>query len=172
MAQGTMTGTKARTPAGAMPGRPIRRHDHDHCVEQALVSAEGLCADSGTRLTELRRRVLREVWRGHDAVKAYEILGRLGDARHTAKPPTVYRALQFLLAQGLVHRLESLNAFVGCAAPRRDHEGQFLICRRCGQVQEIHVAQIAAAVGRTARRAGFRVERRMVEVLGTCQRCQ
>ncbi|HKI98097.1 MAG TPA: Fur family transcriptional regulator [bacterium] len=149
-----------------------RRHDHHHCVQQALVSAEGLCADNGRRLTALRRRVLREVWRGHDAVKAYDILERLGDAERAAKPPTVYRALQFLQEQGLVHRLESLNAFVGCAEPHRSHQGQFLICRQCGAVHEIHVPQIATAVNRLAQQEGFKVERQMVEVLGTCQRCR
>jgi len=147
-------------------------HDHTHCVEQALVSADALCAEGGARLTELRRRVLREVWRGHDAVKAYDILERLGERRRSAKPPTVYRALQFLQEQGLVHRLESLNAFVGCAAPRRHHQGQFLICHDCGEVREIHAAAVASAVRRAARQAGFEPEHQMVEVLGTCKRCR
>jgi len=151
---------------------PASEHDHHRCVEDALAGAEGLCADSGTRLTELRRRVLQEVWRGHDAVKAYDILERLGEAHRTAKPPTVYRALQFLQAQGLVHRLESLNAFVGCAEPGRTHQGQFLICHGCGQVREIHAETVSEAVVRSAEEAGFRVERQMVEVLGTCERCQ
>lgn len=150
----------------------MEKHDHSDCVEQALSGADRLCADSGTRLTELRRRVLREVWRGHDAVKAYDILERLGDAERSAKPPTVYRALQFLQEQGLVHRLESLNAFVGCARPRRSHQGQFLICGHCGLVREIHAPAIDAAVRRSAQRAGFSVQRQMVEVLGTCEQCR
>jgi Fur family transcriptional regulator, zinc uptake regulator len=148
------------------------KHDHGACVDQALAGADRLCAEGGARLTELRRRVLREVWRGHDAVKAYDILDRLGEAQRTAKPPTVYRALQFLLEQGLVHRLESLNAFVGCAQPRRAHQGQFLICQDCGLVREIHAPAVSAAVSRSARRAGFAVQRQMVEVLGKCERCQ
>ncbi len=147
-------------------------HDHQRCVEDALAGAEGLCADSGTRFTELRRRVLQEVWRGHDAVKAYDILERLGEPHRTAKPPSVYRALQFLQEQGLVHRLESLNAFVGCAEPGRTHQGQFLICHGCGQVREIHADAVSEAVVRSAREAGFQVQRQMVEVLGTCERCQ
>jgi Fur family transcriptional regulator, zinc uptake regulator len=163
-----MAMTAQEGPAGGARGR----HDHDHCVERALHSADRVCAQEGTRLTELRRRVLREVWRGHDAVKAYEILERLGEAERRAKPPTVYRALQFLQAQGLVHRLESLNAFVGCDAPRRAHEGQFLICHGCGVVREMHAPQIAAAVKRSAGRAGFAVERQMLEVFGTCDKCR
>ena len=147
-------------------------HDHGSCIARALDSAHERCAADGTRLTALRRRVLREVWRSHDAVKAYEILERLGDAQRPAKPPTVYRALQFLQAQGLVHRLESLNAFVGCPHPAGTHEGQFLICRACGEVREVHEPAIGSAVGRAAARAGFAVERQMVEVLGTCPRCR
>lgn len=147
-------------------------HDHGSCVEEALDRAAALCAEGGVRLTELRRKVLREVWRGHDAVKAYDILERLGDAERTAKPPTVYRALQFLRERGLVHRLESLNAFVGCAQPRRRHQGQFLICLDCHDVREVHAPEIAAAVSRAAGRAGFAAERQMVEVTGRCARCQ
>jgi len=146
-------------------------HDHHTCVERALDRAARVCALNGSRLTAVRRRVLREVWRSHDAVKAYDILARLGDARRKAKPPTVYRALQFLLAEGLVHRLESLNAFIGCPAPTRRHEGQFLICAGCGLVQEIHAPGVAAAVQDAAQRAGFAVARQMVEVLGRCPRC-
>jgi Fur family zinc uptake transcriptional regulator len=147
-------------------------HDHQDCIAQALDRADALCAGSGRRLTELRRRVLREVWRSHDAVKAYEILARLRPRHRAAKPPTVYRALQFLLEEGLVHRLESLNAFVGCAAPRRSHQGQFFICRACGRVREIHAGRIGRAVSAVAAGERFTVERQMVEVLGVCDRCR
>ena len=164
--------TTLTTTESAPGATPASEHDHHRCVQDALAGAEGLCAGSGTRFTELRRRVLQEVWRGHDAVKAYDILERLGAAHRTAKPPTVYRALQFLQEQGLVHRLESLNAFVGCAEPGRTHPGQFLICLACGQVREIHGDTVTAAVVRSAEQAGFRVQRQMVEVLGTCERCQ
>ncbi|MCH9045297.1 MAG: transcriptional repressor [SAR324 cluster bacterium] len=147
-------------------------HNHRRCIAAALHSADRLCAGSGTRMTALRRKVLAYVWRGHDAVKAYDILARLGGDAHLAKPPTVYRTLQFLRAQGLVHRLESLNAFVGCPQPGKPHEGQFLICSRCGLVREIHEPAIADAVAEGATAAGFRVERQMVEVQGLCAKCR
>ena len=150
----------------------VEEHDHENCITQALDSADQLCSDSGSRLTELRRRVLQEVWRSHDAVKAYDILDRLSDQERTAKPPTVYRALQFLQEQGLVHRLESLNAFVGCSEPQGDHSGQFLICDRCGWVREIHAGAVDRAIRDAAERAGFAAQRQMVEVLGTCNRCR
>jgi Fur family zinc uptake transcriptional regulator len=147
-------------------------HNHERCISQALLRAEGLCADSGARLTALRRAVLVHIWRGHAPVKAYEILDRLGGTPGTAKPPTVYRALRFLRERGLVHRLESLNAFVGCARPDARHEGQFLICTACGVVREIGAARIAAAVARGARAAGFTVARQTIEVFGRCARCR
>src|SRR5918995_5952602 len=109
-------------------------HDHARCIDAALDRAAALCARRGARLTELRRRVLELVWQGHAAVKAYDVLDRLGRKAGSAKPPTVYRALDFLIAHGLVHRLESLNAYVGCPMPDASHEGQFLICGACGGV--------------------------------------
>jgi Fur family zinc uptake transcriptional regulator len=147
-------------------------HNHERCIAQALLRAEGLCSDSGARLTSLRRAVLMQIWQGHAPVKAYDILDRLGDMPGTARPPTVYRALQFLRERGLVHRLESLNAFVGCARPEQRHEGQFLICTGCGVVREIGVPRITAAVTRAAREAGFTVERQTIEVSGRCARCR
>ncbi len=147
-------------------------HDHSDCIDQALRLADRVCSDGGARLTSLRRKVLSIVWRSHDAVKAYEILDSLSDKTRSAKPPTVYRTLRFLLEQGLVHRLESLNAFVGCSAPDNPHDCQFLICRPCGLVREIRAPRISGAVASKARETGFRVERIMIEVFGVCETCR
>lgn len=101
-------------------------HDHMSCIAEALQRAVALCESRGTQLTELRRRVLELVWSSHEPIGAYRILEQLdrplpgqmrGKARRAA-PPTVYRALDFLIEQGLVHRIESLNAFVGCDQPQ------------------------------------------------------
>ena len=119
-------------------------HDHAQCIDAALDKAADLCSRRGARLTKLRRRVLELVWQGHAAVKAYDLLGALDRGAGAAKPPTVYRALDFLIAHGLVHRLESLNAFVGCPAPeaprtwsvwthrwRPESTGTYTISLRC-----------------------------------------
>ena len=148
------------------------RHNHKSCIAQALDSADKVCMVEGARLTELRREVLEIVWRGHDAVKAYDILDRLSGEHRSAKPPTVYRTLQFLLERGLVHRLESLNAFVGCPAPAGRHESQFLICERCGWVREFHAAKLQQAIARQAKAVGFQVHKKTVEVFGLCAHCQ
>ena len=90
-------------------------HDHDACVDDAMARAEAICGAQGARLTPMRRRVLELVWNGHRPRGAYDILEDLASDGKKPAPLTVYRALDFLVEQGLVHRLESLNAFVGCA---------------------------------------------------------
>jgi Fur family zinc uptake transcriptional regulator len=147
-------------------------HDHDRCVDDALQRAAVLCTRRGARLTRLRRRVLELIWQGHAAVKAYDILDELGSAEGSAKPPTVYRALDFLIAHGLVHRLESLNAYVGCPVPDAAHEGQFLICDACGTVSEFEAPAIQAAIDQQATAQHFVVARQTVEVRGLCQPCR
>ena len=147
-------------------------HDHERCIDDALGTAATLCARRGARLTDLRRRVLELVWQGHEAVKAYDVLERLGRAPGSAKPPTVYRALDFLMAHGLVHRLESLNAYVGCPQPEHSHKGRFLICDACGRVAEFDSAALRTAIAREAHELGFAVRDETVEVHGLCQRCQ
>jgi Fur family zinc uptake transcriptional regulator len=157
-----------------MAYRAGRGADHDHaaCIDAALDRAAELCARRGARLTRLRRRVLELVWQSHAAVKAYDLLAKLDRKAGAAKPPTVYRALDFLMAHGLVHRLESLNAYVGCPQPEAPHEGQFLICHACGQVSEFEASAIQNAIAMQAADLGFAVEQRTVEVRGVCRGCR
>ena len=147
-------------------------HDHAGCVAGALERAERVCKEHGARLTKLRRRVLELVWTSHAPMGAYEILRRLSRERDGAAPPTVYRALDFLLEQGLIHRIESLNAFVGCPEPGPPHSGQFLICDGCGEAAEMADPRIHSAIARGANGRGFLVKRTTVELLGLCQACQ
>ena len=146
-------------------------HDHQVCVDRALERAAELCARSGARLTDLRRRVLELIWTSHAPVGAYDILERLSEDQGRTAPPTVYRALEFLLAEGLIHRVESLNAFVGCADPGDAHAGQFLICTGCGNAAELHDARIDKAIAASTAKLGFRPTRKTVEVLGLCPTC-
>ena len=147
-------------------------HDHAVCVDDALARAERLCEERGARLTPVRRRVLELVWRGHRPRGAYDILEDLANEGRRAAPLTVYRALDFLVAHGLVHRLESLNAFIGCTDPGVRHATQFLVCRACGTALEVSDPGVARAVEAAAGAAGFRVEQPMVEIRGLCPRCR
>ncbi|MGE6995177.1 zinc uptake transcriptional repressor Zur [Pseudomonas sp. NPDC047961] len=158
-----------------MPKSPLActPHDHDHCVSSALAEADHLCERSGVRLTALRKRVLELVWQSHKPLGAYDILAELTaqDGRRAA-PPTVYRALDFLLENGLVHRIASLNAFMGCNHPEHPHQGQFLICRNCHTAIELEQATISEAILEAARGVGFEAESQTVEVVGLCNQCR
>lgn len=135
-----------------------------------LARAERLCAGRGVRLTPQRRRVLEVICTADRPLGAYEILDLIRDGAPAA-PPTVYRALDFLLAQGLVHRLATLHAYVGCSHPEHPHASQFLICADCGGVQELCDEGVTCSLRGAAAESGFRPREPVVEVLGTCAHC-
>src|SRR5690349_18352817 len=151
---------------------PRSGHDHARCVSTALREAMRLCERQGQRFTPIRRRVLELVWSSHQPIGAYAILEKLKREGRSAAPPTAYRALDFLLALGLIHRIESLNAFIGCPEPGAEHPVQFLICRRCGTTAELDDRKVEAALAKSAAASGFAVERRVIELSGLCRRCQ
>lgn len=146
-------------------------HDHTKCVTDALAAARELCARRGERFTELRGRVLELVWDSHRPIGAYAVLERLKADGRSAAPPTVYRALEFLMAAGLVHRIESLNAYVGCVHPGERHASQFLICKSCGTALELDEPAVGTALAQAADKRGFKIERRVVELSGSCAAC-
>jgi Fur family zinc uptake transcriptional regulator len=146
-----------------------------------LERAEALCQTRGVQLTPLRRDVLRLVLEAEAPIGAYALLDQLKASRAKAAPPTVYRALDFLLEQGLIHRLERLNAFMGCNEAlegdgahhdhAHDHPHQFLICRGCGATREISDHGVAEAISAAAAKAGFSAARATVEIEGFCGKC-
>lgn len=149
----------------------VHKHDHDACIENAVADAERICADRGTRFTDLRRRILTMIWQGHKAVKAYDLLDQLATEGGSAKPPTVYRALDFLMEEGLVHKIESLNAYIGCPHPGDNHISQFLICDNCENVEEVTSDNLSDAVSSSAKNAGFKINRQTLELHGLCKSC-
>ncbi len=150
------------------------KHSHDHsvCIETALAEAERLCAERGSRFTDLRRRILKMIWQGHKAVKAYDLLDQLATEGGSAKPPTVYRALDFLMDEGLVHKIESLNAYIGCPHPGDNHVSQFLICDKCETVREVTTSDLKEAVLSAAQASDFSIRRQTLELHGVCANCQ
>ena len=146
-------------------------HNHNECLAAALGEAEVICRERGLDLTKTRRRVLELVWGGHNAVKAYDLIHQFDGGQGATKPPTIYRALDFLIKNGLVHRIESLNSFVGCNHPGSDHEGNFLICDECHQVVEIEEKPGTSSIEKLAGEKGFSIRKKTVEVHGTCSNC-
>lgn len=145
-------------------------HDHQQCVSQALAYAEQICLEQGQRFTAIRRRVLELIWQQHKPIGAYQILDVMQQRVRTA-PPTVYRALDFLLNLGLIHRIVSLNAFVGCANPEAAHEGYFLICSSCRTCAELDAGTVSRVIQQSARQYDFVVQDSAVEVMGLCRNC-
>lgn len=141
-------------------------------LDRVLQLAERLCKQRGARFTAQRRRVLELICRADAPLGAYEILDRLRETLTNPAPPTVYRALDFLLEQGLIHRIESLHAFIGCSHPDHPHASQFLICSDCGDVSEIEDQQIAEGLRQAQEAVGFKPGRPVIELLGTCAQCQ
>lgn len=143
-----------------------------HEPASALEAAQEVCQTRGVRLTPMRRAVLEQLLVTGQPLGAYELIQRLGTARGTLPaPPVVYRSLDFLLANGLVHKLETSRTYVACLHPDHAHAVQFLICRRCGTVVETEDDQLAAAANALGARTGFVVERQAVELTGICAGC-
>jgi Fur family zinc uptake transcriptional regulator len=149
--------------------------DRFSTATKALLDSAALrCAKRGAKLTELRRHVLGLILESPAPAGAYDLLDRLRDARGPSAPPTVYRALEFLVEHGFIHRVERLAAFVGCidAAPHdHAHAAQFLICKNCKQVAEIEDHEITHALEAAAHRIGFTLARTTVEAEGLCASC-
>ena len=139
---------------------------------ERVALAVSICEGRGVQMTALRRCVLELLWASGRPTGAYELIEavKLRDSRPIA-PPTVYRALHFLMAQGLVSRIESLNAYVPCVHPERDHDCLFFICSGCRASVELEDPRIGGLLAEDAAGLGFVSTRRMVEVQGTCAQC-
>jgi Fur family zinc uptake transcriptional regulator len=159
-------------PARAEPAGPFPApdHDHDRCSSDAMAIAEAVCAERGQRLTPIRRKVLGVLLGSHNPLGAYEIIDRLAPR---PAPITAYRALDFLRENGLVHRIESRNAFIACV---HNHAAGalvvFLICERCGAVGEASSPEVATTLAAAARAAGFTPKSPVLEISGVCTHCR
>jgi Fur family transcriptional regulator, zinc uptake regulator len=146
-------------------------HDHNHCTTDLIARAERTCERRGSKLTGQRRDILACVAQGHSAVGAYDIIERMAEKGTRPAPITIYRALDFLLAHGLVHKIESRNAFVACS---HSHEGQpaaLLICEACGTVAELDAPEVFERIAEKARAQDFRPNHTLIEMSGTCNAC-
>jgi Fur family transcriptional regulator, zinc uptake regulator len=152
---------------------PAPDHDHARCAADTLAHAEALCAARAQRLTPLRRQVLEVLTVSHKPLGAYEIMDRIAEKSARPAPITVYRALDFLLNNGLVHRIESRNAFLACV---HNHDAgalvAFLICEQCGAVGEVSASAVGESLAAAAKRAGFRAKMSVIEITGTCSHCR
>ena len=157
--------------------------DHDHTdsrptgalISHALDLADARCVAEGERMTAPRRRVLELLLAAGEPVKAYDLIARFGADGQAAKPPTVYRALEFLERKGMAHRIASISAYVACAsgatADHGAHAAAFLICDCCGATQEVSTLA-AGGLDHAAAHAGYVIERTTIEAHGRCPACR
>lgn len=140
-------------------------------AEKLVKEVEAYCAKEGIRFTEPRRHVLDIIARAGGPLGAYEILNQLSAYLDNPKPPTAYRAIEFLCEHGFIHRIESLNAYVACGTDHRHLGSQFLICDSCGKVVEAHICDMPSALESHARKEGFSIRRWNAELHGLCPSC-
>jgi Fur family zinc uptake transcriptional regulator len=147
------------------------RHNHARCAADTIAHAEKVCAARAQRLTPIRRKVLEALAASHKPLGAYDIIDAVGGPRPA--PITVYRALEFLIAVGLVHRIASRNAFLACVNNHRNGAlVAFLICEGCGAVGEATGAAVGQSLTTAARSAGFTPKMSVVEITGLCAHCR
>lgn len=154
------------------PEVAFAQHDHSHCSGDVMARAVALAEAQGVKLTPVRRRVLEILLEEHRALGAYDVLQRLAAEGFGNQPPVAYRALDFLVENGLAHRIRRLNAFAACMHPGEAHAPAFLICRACNHVAEAPAAPVRAALDAAAAALGFSIERSNIEALGLCPGCR
>ena len=136
-----------------------------------IEAAEKYCAARGAKLTEIRRQVLGLVLQYPDVIKAYDVLSDLQRIRSNAAPPTVYRALDFLVEMGILHRTESLNGFVFFSLFADEHSAIILNCRLCGRTEESHAEAPLQYLRAFCQAQGFELGKEAVVLTGVCQEC-
>ncbi|WP_420480021.1 Fur family transcriptional regulator [Brevundimonas sp. FT23028] len=157
-------------------GDTCHHHHHDGpptatAVASALAAADARLTGEGERMTAARLRVLELLLAAGEPVKAYDLIARFGEDGRPAKPPTVYRALEFLERKGLAHRIASISAYVACTSGTDAHAAAFLICDCCGATEEIPSA-IAEGLNRAAADVGYQIDRTTIEAHGRCPACR
>ena len=147
-------------------------HNHASCIQDSLEKARAYCDQNKLQLTPVRQRVLEILLERHAAMGAYEILDVLREEGLGSQPPVAYRALDFLVSNGFVHKIERLNAFTACASPGTNHSPAFLVCQSCDGVAETSTHTDLGQMASAAEQAGFRVDQVVVEIMGECRKCQ
>lgn len=140
--------------------------------ESLLQRATDICQQKKIRFTPIRQQVFLLMAEQKGAISAYELLERLQKHNANAKPPTIYRALDFLLENHFIHRIESLNAYLMCAHVGCEHPMQLLICDKCHKIRGLTDPVIDDAFSEQAKQSGFQITSKVLEVHGVCAQCQ
>ena len=143
--------------------------NHAKCSSKAIRVAESICEKKHLKFTKDRKAVLELIWKGHEPVKAYDLLKSLD--KNSFHPPLVYRALDFLLENKLIHKIEATSSYVGCSHPSSNCNCYFLICDKCRKVIEACGGDLENEVMAVAKKKSFVVQKVSLEVMGVCKSC-
>lgn len=147
-------------------------HAHDICIEKALNKAHDICIDKGIKLTKIRKRILELIWQDHAPIKAYDLLTQFQKDEPSAKPATIYRALDFLQENGLVHKIHRLNAFIGCIHPNHNRPYFFLLCHKCHHTSEFQDENSVNLLMTLSKNHQFEYKSAIIEIEGICNNCK
>jgi Fur family zinc uptake transcriptional regulator len=147
-------------------------HDHDRCINAALASANSLCAEKNARMTATRESVLRLLWQSHKPLGAYQLQDQLSKLLNKpVAPATIYRAVDFLLGLSLIHRIPSLNAYIGCPFPNSEHSNLVMVCSDCGNVAEVAHNILNGLLQTICDKTNFTLQSQSLELFGQCRQC-
>jgi Fur family zinc uptake transcriptional regulator len=149
----------------------ISSHNHNKCIEDSFEKAKEICNKNGLRFTDLRQKIFSIILQNHQPSKAYDVLSILQKEDSSAKPATIYRALDFLIECGLLHKLHISNSYVVCSHPLKHNRCSFLICNECNEVQESCDKDLATEVDNIGSKNNFKIEYVAIEIRGVCSSC-
>ncbi len=150
---------------------PERKHQHKECIERVRSSAIELVNRSGRKFGANQLRVFDTLLQDHNATSAYDLVERIARCGKRLQPVQVYRALDGLIEIGIVHRVQSRNAYVACDSLGDCHNPQFLLCSSCNRVAELASNTVASVISKTAKQANFVLQQGLVELIGLCPDC-
>ncbi len=151
---------------------PAKHSSSPSAIAAQLRTAESLCSQRGKRLTPIRRKVLEILLGQQRSLKAYELLELIRDVQHGAAPPTVYRALDFLVDEGLVHRLDAINAWTACLDAAGQPHDLLVVCTQCGAVAELSDPDLSRQLAGKVAEAGFMLAGHETELRALCGKCR
>ena len=146
-------------------------NDHKKCIDDALKKADLICQDKGLRFTKIRRFIFKQICKSHKPAKAYDLLSEVSKMNYSAKPPTVYRALDFLMDNGFIHKINTLNAYITCSHSLKHNQCYFIICNKCEEVQECCDDSITDSINTTLAQNRFSYKDIALEISGSCNNC-
>ncbi len=148
-----------------------KNHDHKECSKTVIEHAKEVCRKGSLNLTPIRKKVLEIVASNHKPARAYDLLAKLKEGGFSDKPPTVYRALDFLIEHKMVHKLNTINAYVACFNNETEEVSCFLICEKCQDIEEFQDEGIIKAIANISKSKNIDVRNINLEISFKCDQC-